>query len=169
MSRSNWILVWSLALLLPVGPRKESFPMPTPQEKSILRFINPPTLAPPPGYTHAVEARGGRTVYIAGQVALDAEGNLVGEGDVQAQAEQVFRNLGHALQAAGADFGDVVKLGFYLTDFTELGGLREVRDRYIDVAHAPASTAVAVKRLFREEFLIEVDAIAVVANPPSLP
>jgi enamine deaminase RidA (YjgF/YER057c/UK114 family) len=133
-------------------------------ESRSVRFVNPPTLATPPGYTHLVEAHGGRTVYIAGQVALDAAGNLVGAGDIQAQAEQVFRNLQHALEGVGADFGDVVKLGIYVTDFGELGALRQVRDRYIDVAHPPASTAVAVKRLFREEFLIEIDAIAVVPD-----
>lgn len=139
--------------------------MPTPRkaDSSTLRFINPPTLAPPPGFTHVVEARRGRTIYIAGQVALDAEGNLVGEGDVEAQAEQVFRNLGYALEAVGADFGDVVKLGIYVTDFAEVGALRQVRDRYIDVTRPPASTAVAVKRLFREDFLIEIDAIAAVS------
>jgi enamine deaminase RidA (YjgF/YER057c/UK114 family) len=129
-----------------------------------VRFINPKTLAAPPGYTHVVEARGGRTIYIAGQVALDAAGNLVGSGDIGAQAEQVFQNLKHALDAVGADFGNVVKFGIYVTDFAELGALRQVRDRYIDVAHPPASTAVAVKRLFREEFLIEIDAIAVVPD-----
>lgn len=167
VSRTPWILAAALAALAPTGLGKEFFTMPTPQdaESSTLRFINPEALPQPPGYTHVVEARGGRTLYLAGQVALDAEGNLVGEGDVEAQAEQVFRNLGLALEAAGAGFGDVVKLGIYVTDFERVGALRDVRDRYIDVTRPPASTAVAVKRLFREEFLIEIDAVAVVAEP----
>jgi enamine deaminase RidA (YjgF/YER057c/UK114 family) len=131
-------------------------------DSTSVRFLNPPTLSAPPGYSHVVETRGGRTVYIAGQVALDGAGNLVGKGDFKAQAEQVFRNLQHALSAVGAEFRNVVKLGIYVTDFAELGSLREVRDRFIDVAHPPASTAVAVKRLFREEFLVEIEAIAVV-------
>ena len=136
----------------------------SPNRPGPARFINPPALAAPPGYTHAVVTDGGRTAYIAGQVALDASGNLVGPGDVEAQAEQVFRNLKHALEAAGTSFENVVKFGIYVTDFSELAALRRVRDRYIDVAHPPASTAVAVKRLFREEFLIEIDAVAVVPD-----
>ena len=138
-------------------------------EPRSVRFVNPPTLAQPPGYTHVVEARGGRAVYIAGQVALDASGNLVGAGDVEAQAEQVFRNLQAALDSVGATFADVVKLGIYVTDFAELEGLRRVRNRYVNVERPPASTAVAVKRLFREEFLIEIDAIAVVPDPSGAP
>jgi enamine deaminase RidA (YjgF/YER057c/UK114 family) len=129
-----------------------------------VRFVNPPGLAQPPGYTHVVEASGGRTLYIAGQVPLDASGNLVGADDIEAQAEQVFRNLQVALESAGAAFGDVVKLGIYVTDFSQIAGLRRVRDRFVNLEHPPASTAIAVSRLFREEFLIEIDAIAVVGG-----
>ncbi len=137
---------------------------PTAAHPPSVRFINPPMMASPPGFTHVVEARGGRTIYIAGQVALDSSGNLVGDGDIAAQAEQVFANLKSALEAVGGTFADVVKLNFYVSDFSNIGGLREVRDKYVNLDRPPASTAVAVQRLFREQFLIEVDAIAVIPD-----
>jgi enamine deaminase RidA (YjgF/YER057c/UK114 family) len=106
-------------------------------------------------------------VAIAGQVAMDAYGNLVGEGDPGAQAEQVFRNLGLALAAAGGTFAHVIKFGIFVTDVAFLPAIREVRDRYIDTARPPASTAIQVASLFRPEFLMEIDALAVVSCAPS--
>jgi len=71
---------------------------------------NPPALSKPTGYTHVVEFNGpGKTIYIAGQIALDKDGGVVGAGNMKAQAEQVFKNLKVALDAAGAKFSDVVK------------------------------------------------------------
>jgi enamine deaminase RidA (YjgF/YER057c/UK114 family) len=125
------------------------------------RFINPEALARPTGYTHVVEARGSRTVYISGQVALDRQGNLVGIHDMKAQAEQVFQNLQAALAAVNAGFEDVVKLTYYLVDISEIQAVRDARDRYIDPTQLPASTAVEVRQLVREEFLLEIEAIAV--------
>jgi enamine deaminase RidA (YjgF/YER057c/UK114 family) len=118
----------------------------------------------PLGYSHVVEVRGGRTLYIAGQIALDDGGNLVGKGDFGAQVEQVFKNLEARLGEGGATFRDVVKLNYYLTDASELQRLREIRNRYLDVEQPPASTLVVVKQLFREEFLVEVEAVAVVGD-----
>ncbi|MGH9388304.1 MAG: RidA family protein [Vicinamibacteria bacterium] len=115
----------------------------------------------PLGYSHVVEVQGGRTIYVAGQVALDKEGNLVGQGNLGAQTVQVFENLKARLEEAGATFKDVVKLNYYLTDASDLQGLRDVRNRYLNTENPPASTLVVVKQLFREEFLIEVEAIAV--------
>src|SRR5207302_842699 len=112
-------------------------------------------------YSH-VASGSGRLVYVAGQVALDEQGKLVGPGDVEAQAQQVFTNLGHALRAAGATFEDVVKLNYYLTDVSNLVAVRTVRDRHVDTENPPASTLVEVKGLFRPEFLIEVEAVAIV-------
>lgn len=82
--------------------------------KSKVRFINPKTLSKPPGYTHVVEVTGGRTVYIAGQIALDSSDSVVGRGDFRAQSVQVFENLKAALEAVGASFDDVVKLNIYM-------------------------------------------------------
>ena len=128
------------------------------------QFINPPTLARPMGYTHVVAATGARTVYVSGQVALDAAGSLVGPGDVRAQAQQVFANLQAALAAAGASFADVVKITIFALDIAAaLPAIREVRDQHVNRDQPPASTAVEVRRLAREEFLLEIEAIAVVA------
>jgi enamine deaminase RidA (YjgF/YER057c/UK114 family) len=116
----------------------------------------------PLGYSHVVEVRGGRTLYIAGQVALDDDGKLVGRDDLGAQVEQVFKNLQARLAEGGATFRDVVKLNYYLTDASDLPRLREIRNRYLDLERPPASTLVVVKQLFREEFLVEVEAVAIV-------
>ena len=126
-----------------------------------VRFINPATLAKPPGYTHVVEVTGGRTIYIAGQIALDSSGNIVGPGDFPAQAEQVFANLKAALESVGASFKDVIKLNYYVTDTSQLPALRAVRDRHVNTAAPPASTLVQVVRLAREGLMIEIEAVAV--------
>jgi enamine deaminase RidA (YjgF/YER057c/UK114 family) len=126
-------------------------------------LINPETIHPPTGYSHVAEVTAGRPVYISGQVALDARGALVGPGDVGAQARQVFENLKAALQAVGAGFDQVVKLNYYLVDASQLPAVREVRDEYVNQRRLPASTAVEVRRLFRENLLIEVEAVAVIA------
>lgn len=126
-------------------------------------FINPDTMHRPTGYTHVVEVTAGRPVYIAGQVALDHTGALVGPGDIRAQARQVFDNLRAALQAVGAGFDQVVKLNYYLVDATQLPVVREVRDEYLNAQRPPASTAVEISRLFREDLLLEVEAVAVIA------
>jgi enamine deaminase RidA (YjgF/YER057c/UK114 family) len=123
-------------------------------------FTNPSTLATPPGYTQVVEVSGGRTIYIAGQVALDQRGNIVGVGDLRAQTQQVFANIQAALAAAGATFAHVVKLNYYLLDVGQIAVVREVRDAFLNTAAPPASTLVEVRRLARDEFLIEIEAIA---------
>jgi enamine deaminase RidA (YjgF/YER057c/UK114 family) len=125
-----------------------------------LEFLSPATLATPPGYSQIVEVTGGQTVYIAGQVALDASRNLVGPGDFRTQAQQVFRNIQTALAAVGADFSHVVKLNMYILDRSNLPILREIRDHYVNTAAPPASTLVEVKGLAQEEFLVEVEAVA---------
>jgi enamine deaminase RidA (YjgF/YER057c/UK114 family) len=124
-------------------------------------FINPEGMHRPTGYTHVVEVTAGRPVYISGQVALDGAGELVGPGDVAAQARQVFENLQAALGSVGAGFEQVVKLTVYLVDATQMPAVREVRDRYIDTARPPASTAVEVRRLVRDDLLVEVEAVAI--------
>ncbi len=128
------------------------------------KFLNPDTIAKPVGYTHVVEPTvPGRIFFISGQLGLDIENKLVGTpGDFRAQAVQTFVNLKNALAAVGADFTHVVKLNNYFTDISHLGVFREVRDRFVDAAAPPASTAVAISALARPGALIEVEAIAVV-------
>jgi enamine deaminase RidA (YjgF/YER057c/UK114 family) len=132
---------------------------PTPATAS---FRNPEGMHRPTGYTHVVEVTTGRPVYIAGQVALDPTGELVGRGDLRAQARQVFENLRVALESVGAGFDQVVKLNVYLLDATQLPVVREVRNEYVNTTRPPASTAVQVGGLALEGLLIEVEAVAVV-------
>lgn len=128
--------------------------------------VNPAQLPKPNGYSHVVVIGSGHTIYISGQVGIDRVGKTVGTGDFRAQAEQVFANLKEALNAVDANFGHVVKFTFFVTELTpeNLTILREVRDRHIDPAHAPASSLVEVARLFRRELVVEVEAVAVVPN-----
>ncbi|MFI5736268.1 RidA family protein [Kribbella sp. NPDC051587] len=128
---------------------------------SKLEYPQPEGVAPGNGYSHVVTGAG-QWVAIAGQVALDADGNLVGEGDLEAQTRQVFANLDAALKAAGATWANVVKLNLFLTDITGLPAIRQVRDQYVDTANPPASTAVQVVGLFRPEALVEIEAYAVI-------
>ncbi len=127
-----------------------------------LRHIPAPEgVAPGRGYTHVVTGSG-RLVAVSGQVALDERGEVVGVGDPAAQARQVFENLRRCLAAAGAGFGDVVKLTYYLTDVAHLPAIRAVRDELLGADRLPASTAVQVVALVRPELLLEVEALAVV-------
>jgi enamine deaminase RidA (YjgF/YER057c/UK114 family) len=125
-----------------------------------LQFLTPETLNRPAGYSQVVKALGGQTIYLSGQVALDASGALVGRGDFRAQTQQVFENIKVALAAAGADFSHVVKLTIFVVDRSELPAFREVRDRYINTDAPPASTLVEVRGLAMDDFLLEVEAIA---------
>lgn len=126
--------------------------------------LNPNGLSQPRGYSHVVTTRGGKTVYVAGQVSLDEKGELVGKGDLKAQAQKVFENLRTALRAAGADFDDVVKLNTYVVNYRPamLDTLRAVRSAFMGDVAVPASTLVGVQALAREGFLIEIEAVAVV-------
>ena len=126
-----------------------------------IKRTNPPTLSKPTGYSHVVEATGGKTVYISGQIALDKDGKVVGEGDMKAQAEQVFKNLQTALASAGATFKDVVKMNTYTTDMSQVQPIRDVRARYFGDT-VPASTLVQVVHLARPEFMLEIEVIAIV-------
>jgi 2-iminobutanoate/2-iminopropanoate deaminase len=131
--------------------------------RSVIQRLNPPGLSTPTGYSHVVSARGGRTVYIAGQVAFDAKGQLVGKGDLPAQTRQVFANLDTALKAAGATFNDVVKVNYYMLDASQVQVVRDIRTKYF-TTELPASTLVQVPRLANADFLIEIEVIAVVAE-----
>ena len=128
-----------------------------------VRYLNPETLSVPPGYTHVVEVRGGRTVYISGQVPLDRAGNVVGIGDFAAQTTQVFENLKLALASVGATFDNVVKNNMYVTDMSNIQALREIRLKYYG-KNAPASTLVQIGKLARPEFMIEIELIAVLPD-----
>jgi enamine deaminase RidA (YjgF/YER057c/UK114 family) len=128
-------------------------------------FLSPTALIPPgpAGYSHVAKVNHGTIVYLSGQVPCDASGKLIGEGDFEAQVEQIFRNLKIAVEAAGGTMADIVKLNYYLVaevDQAEVPKLRPIRDRYINVEKPPTSTFVVVSRLMRPGWLIEIEAIA---------
>ena len=128
-----------------------------------VRYLNPAALAPPPGYAHVVAVSAARLFFIAGQAALDRDGNLVGPGDIEAQADQAFRNLGAALAAVGCTPRHLVKLTVFVRDMRLLAAYRRSRDRFLGAttpAATPAITLVEVSALFRDDLLIEIDAVA---------
>jgi enamine deaminase RidA (YjgF/YER057c/UK114 family) len=130
-------------------------------------FLSPQTLIAPggAGYSHIAKVNKGTTVYLSGQVPCDATGKLIGEGDFEAQVEQVFRNLKLAVEAAGGTMADIVKLNYYVVaelDPATVPKLRPIRDRYINVENPPASTFLVVSRLMRPGWLIEIEAVAAI-------
>ena len=126
------------------------------------RYINPGTLAALPGFTHAV--RVGPTIYVSGEVALDSAGQLVGGGDLRAQAVQAFANLATVLRIAGAVPADVAKLTIYVVDYAprDLSIIREAALEFFPQRNPPAGMVVGVQALPREGLLLAVDATAVV-------
>ena len=128
------------------------------------RFINPPALRRPPGYTHVVEVTApARIVYIAGQLGVDGDDKVV--GDFRRQAVQTFENLKTALAAVGAQFQHVVKFNNYLADIKHLQIFRQVRDSYLADTNRPASTTIAISGLAREGAMLEIEAVAVLPAP----
>jgi enamine deaminase RidA (YjgF/YER057c/UK114 family) len=108
-----------------------------------------------------VEVGGTRQIFVAGQVARDRDGNCVGKGDMRAQIEQVGENIKAALEATGATLADIVKTTTYVTDMDEYFKHQDMRMRYFSDA-LPTSTTVQVARLSRPEFMVEIEAFAIV-------
>lgn len=127
------------------------------------QFINPVGLSNPGTYSHAVIAEGDKIIFIAGQVALNSAGEIVGKGDLRTQTRQVFENLKIALASASATFADVVKMNTYIVNYKPemRPALVEVRSQYLPKENPPASTLIGVTALARDDFLIEIEAIAV--------
>ena len=129
-----------------------------------LEIIQPEGLNKPGIYSHVVTARGGKTIYVAGQVALDEQGQLVGRGDLGQQTRQVYKNVEIALASAGATFDDVVKMTIYVANYKPeyRSAILEARSQFITSENPPTSVLLGVQSLATEEFLVEIDAIAVV-------
>ena len=136
-----------------------------------LRFLNPKTMAKPPGYSYVVEATGpNRVIFIAGQLGLDMDNKLVGgPGDFRAQAMKAVENLKLALASVGATIKDVVKINNYLVDMSHIGIFREVRDATFNMASPPASTTVAISQLARPGALFEIEAVAILPAKKAAP
>jgi 2-iminobutanoate/2-iminopropanoate deaminase len=128
-----------------------------------LTFLNPAAMPAPNGYSQVVLIpAGARLVQLAGQVGIRPDGAIAGP-DFAAQAEQAFENVEAGLAAAGSGFAHVIRLGMFVTDFAAQGPtLRQVRDRYVNVAAPPASTTLQVSRFFRDGLLFELDVLAMV-------
>ena len=125
------------------------------------QVIRPNGMAISPAYSHAI-IKAGTPVFIAGHVALDGSGQLVGEGDAKAQTMQVFQNLRSVLKACGGTLEDVVKITVYTTDLAHRAAIGEARASFFAAGQAPASTFVVVSSLADRRFLVEIEAVAVV-------
>jgi enamine deaminase RidA (YjgF/YER057c/UK114 family) len=159
----SFAIVGALAALMPTA-EAQGIATTKQQSQSQAQFINPEGLSKPTGYTHTVIVQPGKLMYISGQVALNAKGEVVGKADLRAQVTQVMENLKAALAAAGATMQDIVKVNTYVVNLKpdQRPIIGEVRKKYISAEHPPASTLVGVTALAREEFLIEIEAIAAV-------
>ena len=123
--------------------------------------IATPEAKPVANYKMAARQEGGQLVYISGQVAWDTNGNVIGKGDVGAQARQVFRNLQQVLQAAGGDLKDLMKITTYITKIEDFPAVAQARSETFP-GELPASTLIVVKGLFNPDFLIEVEGVAAI-------
>jgi enamine deaminase RidA (YjgF/YER057c/UK114 family) len=130
-------------------------------------IVTPSGMVKPRGYNYGVKVQGGATLYIAGQVAFDGEGKVVGAGDIVRQFEQALANFRRVLEAGGALPQDVVKLNIYTADMAAYkADLSEIGRAYRAVFghHYPAMTVVEVKGLFDDGILLEVEGVAVTAG-----
>jgi enamine deaminase RidA (YjgF/YER057c/UK114 family) len=126
--------------------------------------INPATLSPPRNYSHVTVITSARQIHVSGQIAMNTAGEVVGKGDLAAQTEQVYTNLGHALAAAGAKLSDVFKIVTYVVGITpdKVAAVRGARAKFVGDGPFPASTMVGVTGLVHPDLLIEIEAIAAI-------
>lgn len=128
------------------------------------KFVNPPGMKPLGMYSQVTVATGGSLAFISGQVAVDGQGKVVGEGDIEAQAVQVFENLKLALGGIGASFDDVIKFTIFIVglDAARRKAVMDVRGRYINRGNPPAATMIGVDALVQPELLVEIEAVVAV-------
>ena len=129
-----------------------------------IEYLNPKQLCPTYGWTHVATVTGGKTVYISGQVGINERGEVVGKGDLKLQTEQAFRNIEFALAAVGTTFQNVVKTSLFVVGLRpeHVPILREVRSRFVSADTPPVSTLVGVSALVGPDWLIEIEAVAVI-------
>ena len=123
-------------------------------------YLSPDGLAKSRGYSQVVKV--GNTVYIAGQVSISPDGNVVGKGDAEAQVRQVWRNLEAAARAAGGSRQHIVKTTTYVTSIDYAGAVRKVRDELFQSGNPPTSTLLVISALASPDYMVEIEAIAVV-------
>jgi len=127
------------------------------------QYLNPDGLTKPAGYTQVVVvAEPGKLIYISGQTARNAAGEIVGKGDLRAQVTQAMENLRTALIAAGATMQDIIKLNYYVVNLTQdqVPIIRAVREQYLTGRHPPAATLVGVTALAQSDLMVEIEAVA---------
>ncbi len=134
------------------------------KDSAMVKFRNPASVVAPKGYSHAaiIDLGNCQMIVLSGQVPLDSKGNLVGQGDLGKQTEQVFVNIKNIISDLGGTMDNVVKLGVFLTDVSQIQTFRDIRNRFINIKMPPTSTLVQVSKLFREDVLIEVEATAII-------
>jgi enamine deaminase RidA (YjgF/YER057c/UK114 family) len=125
------------------------------------RVVRPNGMVNSPGYSHAV-VKEGLPVFISGQVAQDGAGNVVGEGDIAAQVEQVFQNLRTVVNAAGGSMEDIVKITVFATDLKQRPAIADARTRHFRPGFMPASTFLVVASLADPRYLVEIEAVAII-------
>jgi 2-iminobutanoate/2-iminopropanoate deaminase len=132
--------------------------------RDTVKFVTSPDISVPPGFSHAAIVTGGKLIFISGQVGLDQQGQIVGKDDFRAQVNQAFINLRAALAATGAKPEHLVKLTYYVVGLNRdrLAAIREVRNSFVNNVNPPTSTLIGVAALFREDALIEIEAVAVI-------
>lgn len=131
------------------------------------QIINPATLATPTGYSYAVK-KAGLPVFIAGQVANDSVGQVVGEGNIEAQVEQVFENLKAVVEGCGGTMSDIVKITVFVTDLAYRPAVAAARSRYFEDGDFPASTFLVVSSLATPAYLVEIEAVAMIDQADQL-
>jgi enamine deaminase RidA (YjgF/YER057c/UK114 family) len=134
---------------------------PAKEERMSKTVINPPTLAKPTGYSYAIK-KSGTPVFISGQVALDAEGKLVGENDAAAQTEQILKNLQAVVEGCGGTLDDVVKITIFVTDPSYRPAVAAARLKWFKEGQWPASTYLVVSALAVPTMLVEIEAVAMI-------
>ncbi len=129
------------------------------------QFINPAALPNPSGYSQVAIISAGRQIHLAGQVAFNAAGEVVGKNDLVAQTEQTFKNIVAGLAAGGAALSDVFKMVTYVVDLSpeKVSSIRAARNKYFGNGPYPASTLVGVTALVNAELLIEIEVVAAIA------
>jgi 2-iminobutanoate/2-iminopropanoate deaminase len=144
-----------------------SFAQQTPiMQEMPVTFKNPKALSLPKGYSQAAEVDMGssRMIIMAGQIALDKNGTLIGKDNLAKQTEQCFINIKHIVEDAGGNMNNIVKLNYYIKNVKQVQQVRNIRDKYINTKTPPVSTLVEVSKLFRDDILIEIEATAVILN-----
>lgn len=133
-------------------------------DTSSVKLINPVSVVAPKGYSHAaiIDLGTCQMIVISGQVPLDKNGNLTGPGNFGKQTEQVFLNIKNIISELGGTMDNIVKLGIFITDVSQIQTFRDIRDKFIDFKKPPASTLVQVSKLYRDDVLLEVEATAII-------